>query len=91
MVVHLAEALLETHVDAAEMALEGRKPPAVHSGRARVASSGGALKVSEAGERYLAGRTRDAKSALSEQTVAQARTTLRLFAESAGDARLDAP
>ena len=90
MVVHLAEALLEAHVDAAEMALEGREPPAVNSGRARVASSGGALKVSEAGERYLAERTRDAKSALSEQTAAQARTTLRLFAEFAGNARLDA-
>jgi hypothetical protein len=57
--------------------------------RAR-ATTGDALKVSEAGERYLAERTRDAKAALSKQTAAQNEATFRLFAEFTEDAPLGA-
>ena len=95
MVAHLAETLLEAHVDAAEAVLEGREPPVPGLGGRRAAlraraTTGDTLKVSEAGERYLAERTRDAKRALSQQTAAQARTTFRLFAEFTDDAPLDA-
>jgi integrase len=95
MVAHLAEALLDAHVDAAEAVLEGREPPVPEPGGRREAAgtratTGDTLKVSEAGERYVAERTRDAKAALSQQTAAQARTTFRLFAEFTGDVRLDA-
>jgi integrase len=95
MAAHLAETLLEAHVDAAEAVLEGREPPLPAPGgrreavRAR-ATAHDALKVSEAGERYLAERTRDAKASLTQQTAAQARTTFRLFAEFSDDAPLDA-
>lgn len=94
MVAH-SETLLEAHVDAAEAVLEGREPPVPAPGgrreavRAR-ATAHDALKVWEAGERYLAERTRDANASLSQQTAAQASTTFRLFAEFTDDAPLDA-
>lgn len=84
-----AETLLEAHVEGAELAIDRRALPSARAVDG-AAGDGGALKITAAGERYLAERTRDAKAALSKQTAAQNEATFRLFAEFTGDAPLGA-
>ena len=74
----MAEALLEAHIAGAEMAIEGREPPAA-PGRAGAGVRGLAPL-------YLAERA----ASLTKQTAAQQRATFRLFADFTGNAALDA-
>lgn len=66
-----------------------RDLPPLDDAPARRRHGGKAPKVSEAAKAYVEYRQRDKDAALKSQTVAQMKSTYRLFAEHVRDARLD--
>ncbi len=89
-VAALSEEILRAQSAAVAMLQRGIEPPPLQDRPVRRSRAGGAPKVSEAGERYLAERQRDPRASLTAQTATQMRATFRLFADHVADAPLDA-
>jgi len=85
----LSKAILDANVEALTLYRQGREPPSLAGQAPRRRHLGAAPSLSEAAERYLEERTRDPNAKPTAQTVAQMRTSYRLFGDYMQDSRLD--